>query len=95
MKPPIFNDYDDEGYRINKNGNRSSRIADDNLVSNLRFRWREELYHLPDAALVNLYDDFALSEYEGDNDSRFLEFVEMMNEAEASARNEEGRIKHD
>lgn len=75
VKPPIFNDYDEQGYRTSITGCRSSRIADDNLVYNLRFRWPVELDGFSDAELVNHYDEFALSDWFGNNDERFLEWL--------------------
>jgi len=71
----MFNDYDENGYRTNKNGNRSSRIEDAAIVSNLRFRWPQELAEFNDVALINAYDDFVYSDMWGDNDERFLDWI--------------------
>lgn len=53
----------------------ATRMANEALVKNLRFRWKDELSTFSDDKLVNMYDEFAMSEYVGDNDERFLEFV--------------------
>lgn len=74
-KPPIFNNYDDNGVRTSITGCRSTRIEDEAIVSNLRFRWAKELENYTDAQLVNEYDEFALSELFGDNDERFLQWL--------------------
>lgn len=70
-----FNSYDKNGFRTTVNGSRSSRAADEAIISNLRFRWADELKHMSDVELVNAYDEFALSEIFGNNDERFLEFL--------------------
>ena len=70
-----FNDYDDNGYRTNRHGNRSSRIEDEAIISNIRFAHSAAVAHLSDAAVVNAYDDFFWSDMFGDNDARFAEFV--------------------
>lgn len=70
-----FNDYDANGFRINNHGNRSHKTEDEAIISNLRFRWPEQLKEVSDVMLVNLYDDFYWSEYFGYNDERFLEFI--------------------
>jgi hypothetical protein len=72
----IFNDYSEAGYRVNIVGCRSSFIEDNNIVYNLRQRWPNELEGLSDVVLVNEYDQFAMSEMFGDNDARFLEWLE-------------------
>ncbi len=74
-RPDIFNDYDDNGNRRTVAGTRSSRIADNALLDNLRFRW-PQLSDLSDQRLVNEYDEFAVSDMFGDNDARFLEWLE-------------------
>lgn len=71
---PIFNDYDEQGYRRNICGNRSTKIEDEAIVRNLRFRWKDELADTNDQSLVNCYDEFAMSDMFGSNDERFLEF---------------------
>jgi len=45
------------------------------IVPNLRHRWKEELKHLSDDELAQLYEDFSLSVDAGDNDAKFLEWV--------------------
>jgi hypothetical protein len=75
QRPSIFNDYDANGYRTNAAGCRSSRIEDEAIVYNLRSRWPKELEAMSDQALLNTYDQFALSEDFGDNDAKFLEWV--------------------
>lgn len=75
MRAPIFNSYDENGYRETINGSRSSRTEDEAIVCNLRFRWPQELASFSDVALVNAYDDFAFSEEFGDNDERFLAWL--------------------
>lgn len=76
MTRPIFNDYDENGFRVNINGNRTSKIADDNLLYNLRSRWPEELEKFNDVTLVNEYDKFSVTDRFGNNDERFLEWME-------------------
>ncbi len=71
----IFNDYDDQGYRTNIMGCRSSKIADNNLVYNLRHRWPNELKDVSDVALVNVYDEFAMTDAFGNNDENFLAYL--------------------
>lgn len=71
-----FNDYDERGYRTTRRGNRSSRIEDEAILYNLRTRWPKELEHLSDQMLIDTYDDFARSDMFGDNDARFLEWME-------------------
>jgi hypothetical protein len=70
-----FNSYDENGYRETITGCKSSKIEDEAIIYNLRFRWEKELAEYSDAQIVNLYDEFALSEMWGDNDERFLEFI--------------------
>lgn len=74
MKSP-FNSYDERGFRITETGSCVSRVADEALLYNLRFRWKEELKQFSDATLINEYDNFALSDMWGDNDARFLEWM--------------------
>lgn len=74
----IFNSYDENGYRVTITGCRSSKIEDESIVDNLRFRWAAELKDLSDANLVNIYDEFAASDMFGNNDEMFLEFLEMI-----------------
>lgn len=58
----------------------ATKFANQMLVNNLRFRWSSELKHLTDAQLVALYDDFAISEYYGNNDENFLKYIKDMEE---------------
>lgn len=74
-KPPIFNNYNEDGFRVTINGHRSSRIADETIVYNLRFKWQVELAEVSDAELVNIYDEFAMTEGFGNNDEGFLPFL--------------------
>lgn len=74
-KPDIFNDYDEHGYRRNAAGSRSSRTEDNAIVYNLRFRWPTELGEVSDQMLLNAYDTFAMSDWFGGNDERFLEWL--------------------
>ena len=71
-----FNDYDADGFRINRRGSRTSRIADEAIIRNLRYRWPKELSEISDAELVNEYDDFALSDQWGNNDENFLAWID-------------------
>lgn len=73
--PPIFNNYDENGVRTNIKGNRSTKMEDEAIRDNLRFRWPKILSYLSDAQLVNEYDAFALSELFGNNDENFLEWL--------------------
>lgn len=45
------------------------------LVRNLRFAHGSAVALYSDAKLVEIYNDFFLSEYVGNNDARFLEFI--------------------
>lgn len=74
-KPPIFNDYDANGYRMTITGARSSRTEDDNLLYNLRFRYGALIAFMSDTQVVNCYDEFASTDMFRDNDARFLEFL--------------------
>lgn len=76
----IFNDYDKDGYRTNIVGCRSSRTEDEAIVYNLRHRWNTELANISDVALVNAYDEFAMSEFFGNNDEEFLRFLSEYNQ---------------
>ena len=71
----LFNDYDENGYRINKYGNRSSRTEDNAIVYNMRHKHPQELAKYSDVEIVNLYDDWFWDERHGNNDERFLEFL--------------------
>lgn len=51
------------------------KMRDDALIYNLRYRWKTELEDYSDRELVDLYNDFAIGDWYGDNDARFLEFV--------------------
>ena len=79
MTKSPFNDYDENGIRKNINGNLTSRTADENLLYNLRFKF-PELDKFGDAQLINGYDDFALSEDFGNNDEKFVEWMEGYDE---------------
>lgn len=70
-----FNDYDENGYRVNKYGNRSSRTEDNAIAYNMRFKHPTELAKYSDVEIVNLYDDWFWDERFGNNDERFLEFL--------------------
>lgn len=59
----------------------ATKLANTNLVYNLRERWKDELQQYTDHQLVTMYDDFCITvdiegkPYYGNNDERFLEFV--------------------
>lgn len=74
--PDIFNDYDEQGYRLTAAGTRSHKAADANLLVNLRFAFGERVMKYSDQKLVNEYDEFAMSDMYGDNNARFLEWLE-------------------
>lgn len=74
-RTPIFNDYNTSGFRVTVTGNRSHRTEDEAIVYNLRFKWAKELEGVSDQVLVNAYDEFAMSEDFGDNDSKFLAYL--------------------
>ena len=74
----IFNSYDENGVRITVTGCTSTKTADDNLLYNLRFRWKDAVAHISDAALINAYDEFSLTDMFGDNDARFLDFIKEL-----------------
>lgn len=73
----IFNDYDDKGFRRTITGSKSHYTTDNNIVSNLRFRWPKELEAYSDVKLINEYDEFASSDQFGNNDENFLEFLKL------------------
>lgn len=50
------------------------------LIDNLRYRWKKELENYGDRQLVGMYNDFFFSDWSGDNDERFLKFVEEYGE---------------
>ncbi len=79
-KPPIFNSYDEHGYRQTIVGCRSSRMQDDNLLYNLRTTWKEDLAGYSDSHVINMYDEFAMSDMFGNNDERWLEWVKDYND---------------
>jgi len=49
--------------------------ADQNIVNNLRFRWREQLTPYSDEMLAEEYEAFGQSDMHGNNDARFLEWL--------------------
>jgi len=49
-----------------------------NIVPNLRQRWTEELKPYTDDAIAEVYENFALSDEAGDNDARFPEWFDML-----------------
>lgn len=51
------------------------RFRNEALLRNLRQRWKQELSHLTDNQVITIYDDFAVSEYHGNNDEHFLQFI--------------------
>lgn len=53
----------------------ATKLANAMLVYNLRFRWPKELASIADNKLIELYDDFAISELYGNNDEHFLQYV--------------------
>lgn len=75
-KPDIFNDYDEDGFRTTRMGNRSHRAADNAIRDNLRFAF-PQYAEQSDQWLVNQYDEFAASDMFGNNDERFPEFVAL------------------
>lgn len=75
VRTPIFNDYNENGYRVNAAGSRSHMTEDNAIVDNLRRRWTKELEEISDQTLLNAYDTFALSDYFGNNDAQFLEWL--------------------
>lgn len=52
--------------------------GDRNIVSNLRHRWSEELKKFTDEQIAEDYRDFSQSDYYGDNDARFLEWMGLI-----------------
>jgi hypothetical protein len=75
MTRPIFNSYDMNDQRMTITGCRSTKMQDDAILYNLRHTWGEQVAHLSDAELVNTYDEFAASDWFGNNDERFMEWV--------------------
>lgn len=47
------------------------------IVGNLRFRWKDKLAHLSDEKLSEEYRDFGQSDMFGNNDERFLEWLDI------------------
>lgn len=78
MRSP-FNDYDTTGHRVNSQGCSTTRTEDEAILTNLRHRWPEQLAKFSDATIINDYDAFALTNWFGDNDERFLEWMEQIN----------------
>lgn len=75
----IFNDYDENGYRLTVNNCRSHRVADESLVRNLRFKYGNDLANISDQQIVNSYDYFSVSDDFGDDDlwlEHWLEYSE-------------------
>lgn len=60
-------DYDNKDQRVNINGSLTSRAADNQLVSNLRFKFKDSLDLMSDKRIVDTYDLYALSEDFGDD----------------------------
>jgi len=48
----------------------------EHIVPNLRRRWPKELEHLSDNDLAELYEHFSQSEDHGNNDAKFLSWVQ-------------------
>jgi hypothetical protein len=48
------------------------------IVPNLRHRWPDELKRFSDTAIALVYQDFSLSDEFGENDKRFPEWFEMI-----------------
>ena len=70
--------YDEDDLRRTITGNISTRVADENIVYNLRFRFKETIVEtLNDRELLNEYDSFAVSDWFGNNDERFLEWIKL------------------
>lgn len=46
-----------------------------NIVYNLRYRWKDELIHLTDEELLQIYEDFYFSDLAGNNDQHFLQYL--------------------
>lgn len=53
--------------------------ADKNTISNLRSRWKAETAQLTDEELLAEYKDFSQSDWHGNNDERFLEWLGVTN----------------
>lgn len=51
------------------------RFRNEQLLRNLRYA-HPSLGNISDSKLVEIYDDFAISEYYGDNDARLMEFIQ-------------------
>lgn len=51
------------------------RFRDEQLLRNLRYTF-PGLGNITDSKLIEIYNDFAISEYYGNNDERFLEFIQ-------------------
>lgn len=67
--------YDQDGKRRTITGSTSTKVADDSILANLRRRWPSELDGITDSQLLDEYDQFAASDWFGDNDARFLEWI--------------------
>lgn len=53
------------------------RLTDANIVFNLRSRWPKNLKRFTDLELASEYSDFGQSEYFGNNDEKFLEWLNI------------------
>lgn len=49
--------------------------GDKNVVRNLRGRWTDTLSVIDDKTLAYIYLQYSYSDYHGDNDARFLEYI--------------------
>lgn len=78
MTTDIFNDYNEDGYRLNMVGCRSHKTEDNGIRDNIRHKIKyggwDVLTDWSDQKLVNAYDEFAMTDMFGNNDERFLEF---------------------
>lgn len=79
----MFNDYDEQGYRINKHGNRSSRVEDKAIAGNMRFKFPTELANVSDVTIINAFDDMYWDEnykdeYGATDENRFVEYLREM-----------------
>jgi hypothetical protein len=51
------------------------RFGDQNIINNLRYRWPAECASLSDEELIELYNQFSMSDDHGNNDEKFPDWL--------------------
>lgn len=60
--------------------NEKRAVTIKHIVPNLRYKWRKELEPFSDDAIAALYEDFSLSADHGNNDEKFPEWFDLLEE---------------